>query len=290
MESSFVELAFSGVGLLALIGVVFGTGLGYAAYKFAVEADEVVEEVLESLPMAQCGGCGYPGCEGYARAVVHEPDVSPNLCFPGKKEVAEIIANMTGKELDFKENVVATVRCSCLMGEVGNKMNYSGFDSCTAATLAFGGPSDCQWGCLGIGECAQICPFDAITMVDDFPQISPDLCVGCGICVTGCPKGIIELTTKDARVHIPCMTQDPAKRCKDVCTVGCIYCKACIKKCPADACYLTDTGLLQVDHDKCIAYGPDCNYACVDACPRDIVLHYPLHADYAQPVEIKEAS
>ncbi len=287
MDPALVGLAVNGIVLLGSIGLVFGAGLGYAAHKFAVEADPLVDEVLESLPMAQCGGCGFPGCEGYAVAVVKEPGVSPNLCFPGKKEVAEIIANLTGKELDFQENVVATVRCSCLEGNVERNPNYSGLQTCSAAELAFGGPLGCQYGCTGLGECRDSCPFDAITMVDNFPRVSPELCVGCGLCVKACPKNIIELTTVLARVYVPCTTMDPAKKCKSVCDIGCIYCKACIKKCPADAFSLDENGMIQVDHVKCNAYGPDCNELCIDACPRDIVLPYPNHRDIAaEPITV----
>ena len=77
-----------------------------AAHKFAVEVNPLLEEVIESLPLAQCGGCGYPGCEGYARAVVSDPDVPPNLCFPGKEKVANRVAELTGKKMVASYNFV----------------------------------------------------------------------------------------------------------------------------------------------------------------------------------------
>ena len=287
MNSELIILGIAGIGLLGGIGVIFGTGLGYAAKKFAVKGEPLVEEVLESLPMAQCGGCGYPGCEGYATAVVKDESVSPNLCFPGKKEVAEIIANLTGKELDFQEGMVATPRCSCIEGNVSMKANYSGFTSCTAAELAFGGPSACQYGCTGLGECRDSCPFDAIVMVNDFPEINPELCVGCALCVPACPKDIIVMTQIDARVYIPCSMKEPGrKQVKKVCDVGCVYCDACIKDCPADAISLEGT-LIEIDHEKCIAYGPDCNHVCIESCPREIIFPY-LHNQNAPLIEKKE--
>ncbi len=282
-----LKLGLSGIALLGGIGLFFGIGLALAAKKFAVEPDTMVEDVLESLPMAQCGACGFPGCEGYARAVVHDKDVSASLCFPGKKEVAEILADITGKELNFQEGMVATVKCSCIEGNVSKKMDYIGFTTCSAAGLAFGGPSACMFGCTGLGDCKVSCPFDAIIMVDDFPEISAELCVGCGLCVEACPKDIMELTTVDARIHIPCSTKEIANKSKKNCDISCTYCKKCIKECPADAITIQDD-LMHIDHEKCVAYGPDCNEVCIECCPRDIVLVYPHNHELAQRIQVKE--
>jgi len=133
--------------------------------------------------------------------VVNEPDVAPNLCFPGKAEVAEMVAEITGKKMAAVEDLVAAVRCSKIEGKVREKLKYIGYGSCTAATLAFGGPSACRYACVGAGECAESCPFDAITMVSGFPVVASDLCVGCGTCVRVCPKKIIELIPAKASRH-----------------------------------------------------------------------------------------
>ena len=288
MESELIKLVLGGIALLGSMGLIFGIGLALAARKFAVETDHKVEEVKESLPMAQCGACGFPGCEGYAIAVVKDQSVSPSLCFPGKKEVAEIIADLTGKELDFKEGMVANVKCSCIGGNVKRKSNYTGFTSCLAAELAFGGPSACRFGCTGLGDCEASCPFDAIIMVDDFPLISPELCVGCGICVEVCPKNIMELAPIDARVLIQCSTKEIANKSKKVCGMSCTYCKKCVKECPAGAITI-EADLMQIDHEKCVAYGPDCNEICIECCPRDIVLVNPYNKNITKRVEFKIA-
>ena len=109
------------------------------------------------------------------------------------------------------------------------------------------------------------CPFDAITMVDNFPQIDPDTCVGCGACVRTCPKHLISLQPKNIRVIRSCSTKDTAKEVKAICAVGCIHCRLCIKKCPAGAISMVDE-LIVIDHAKCIQYGPDCEEACIKAC------------------------
>ena len=290
MDPTLVKLALGGIALLGCIGLFFGIGLALAAHKFAVEINPLVHEVLESLAGAQCGGCGYPGCEGYAIAVVNDPEVPPNLCFPGKEKVAERVATLTGKKVAAMDDVIAIVRCSRQEGRVSHKHEYIGFASCTAANLGFGGPSACSFSCIGLGECAASCPFDAITMIENFPVVNPDRCVGCGTCVRTCPKRVIELMTLKARVYVPCSTKDLGKNVRKVCEVGCISCQMCVKKCPAEAIAYVD-GLIKIDHPKCIAYGPECQEICVEKCPRNIMRKYEGRAAIARQTDgLKMAS
>ena len=273
MDPELIKLAIGGLVLLGCIGLFFGIGLALAAHKFAVESNPVIEEVLESLPLANCGGCGYPGCEGYAIEVVTDPDVPPNLCFPGKEAVAERVASLTGKKMTAVEDTMAVVRCSRIEGRVSHKHRYIGFASCTAANLGYGGPSACNYACIGLGECAEACPFDAIDMVENFPVVDSDKCVSCGVCVKTCPKDIIEIQTMKARIWVPCSTRDLGKAVMGVCEVGCIGCKMCVKACPAKAVAYEDN-LVKVDHKACIDYGPSCEEICVSKCPRDIFIPY----------------
>ncbi len=273
MDPTLVKLALGGIALLGCIGLFFGIGLALAASKFKVETNPLIEEVLEALPAAQCGGCGYPGCEGYAIAVVNDPDVPPNLCFPGKESVANKVAELTSKKVTAVEDQIAVVRCSKQEGNVKQKYDYQGFESCSAAHMSFGGPLSCTYGCIGLGECSDACPFDAITMVNGFPQIDADTCVGCGKCVKACPKGVIELQSLKARVFVPCSTKDPGKVVRQVCEVGCISCKLCVKACPAGAVTYED-GLIKIDHKVCLEYGDACEEACVSKCPRNIFKPY----------------
>ncbi len=273
MDPALVKIAIGGVVLLGCIGLFFGIGLALAAHKFAVKTNPLIEEVKEVLPQAQCGGCGYAGCEGYAIAVVNDPEVPPNLCFPGKESVALQVAELTGKKMTAVEDQVAVVRCSRTEGRVSHKHEYIGFASCTAANLAFGGPVQCQYACIGLGECAAACPFDAITMVDNLPVVDPDSCVGCGVCVRTCPKHILEVQTLKARVWVPCSTMDLGKNVRAVCEAGCIGCSLCVKVCPAKA-VSHESGRIEIDHKACLAYGPECGEICVSKCPRNIFRHY----------------
>jgi electron transport complex protein RnfB len=278
MDPVLIKAALGGVATLGCIGLFFGIGLAVAAHKFHVEPDPKVEEVLHTLAGAQCGGCGFPGCEAYAEEVVHNADVPPNLCFPGKKDVADAVAEITGKGAGAVEEMVAVVRCSRVQGDVHKKYNYIGFGTCSGASIVFAGPSACQYGCVGFGECAAACPFGAITMVNDFPVVDPDECVACGKCVSSCAKGIIKLVPKANRVIIRCSTADSAKVTKSICKVGCIHDKVCIKKCPADA--ISEVrGVVTIDQEKCMEYGPACEEACIKACKK-------VHC--LQPLSIEE--
>lgn len=270
MDPALIKLALGGIAFLGCIGLLFGIGLALAAQKFAVEANPKVEEVLEVLAGAQCGGCGYAGCEAYAEAVVNDPEVPANLCFPGKAAVAEAVAEITGKKVAGAANMVASMRCSRLEGNVGQKYHYLGDQTCAGASICFGGgPQECAYSCLGFGDCVAVCPFGAITLENHFPVVNVEKCVGCGSCVRICPKKIIEIIPLSARVWVPCSTKDPGKVVRSVCEVGCISCRMCVKACPAEAVSL-DGNLIRVDHGKCAAYGVDCKEICVEKCPRNI--------------------
>lgn len=272
-----IQIALTGLCLLGSIGLFFGIGLAIAAHKFAVERNPKIEEVMEVLPQAQCGGCGYAGCEGYAHAVVENPDVPPNLCFPGKEAVGAKVARITGKELKKAENMVARVRCDRQDGHVSHKHFYIGFDSCAAANLAYGGPSKCQFACIGMGDCMRACKFKAIEMVNGMPNIHAAKCVGCGACMRACPKQVIEVMAANVPVYVPCSSKDFGKEVKDVCDVGCIGCKMCVKACPAGAVAIVDNKV-QLDAYKCLQASDTCGQACVAKCPRKIFRKVPADA------------
>lgn len=194
-----------------------------------------------------------------------DPDVPPNLCYPGKSSVAEAVARITGKQMGAVEDLVAAVHCARSLRTDYQKYDYLGYGACSGANLAFAGPTDCQFGCVGFGECAAACPFHAITMENKFPVIDPDICVGCGQCVKTCPKGLISLIPKKARVVVRCSSRDIGKITHQICSLGCMHCLSCVRACPAEAVGLVD-GVIRIEHNRCMAYGLQCENACIKAC------------------------
>lgn len=220
--------------------------------------------------------------------MVNDPTVPPNLCFPGKEEVAALVAEITGKKMASVENLTAAIRCSRPDGNVEKQLEYIGYQTCAAASLAYGGAWVCKFACLGFGDCVNACPFDAMDLVEGMPQVDPVACVGCGTCVRTCPKGIIELIPSQARVWVPCSNRDSAKAVKSVCEVGCISCRMCVKVCPAEAVTLED-GIIKIDHKKCIDFGVECGEVCVDKCPQNIFRYYRTLACASTAKEAKAA-
>ncbi|MBA2849165.1 Fe-S cluster domain-containing protein [Thermosulfuriphilus ammonigenes] len=275
------ELVVIGLITFGTIGLISGMALAFAAIKYAVEINPKIEAVKDILAGANCGGCGYPGCEAYAEAVVTDPNVPPDLCRPGGPEVARRVAELTGKTLGAVEPTISFRRCQRNEGGVKERFRYLGVETCAAANLALSGPYACLYACLGLGDCVQACPFSALTLREGLPEVDPQRCTGCGLCVRTCPKGILELLPRGARVMVHCASADRGKEVMAVCQVGCISCGLCVKKCPASAIAL-EGGRIKIDHQRCLDHGPQCGEVCVEACPRKILRRQPTFEAVSQ--------
>lgn len=215
---------------LGILGLISGCMLSYAAKKFHVPVDPRVEELAGVLPGANCGACGYASCVELAKAIL-KGEAAANGCIAGGSDVAEEVAKVLGKppeETVFIKKT-AVVQCRGGKAQAREKFKYTGIENCSAAMLIAGGHKACIYGCLGLGDCAKICPFDAIKMgPDGIPVIDDEKCTACGKCVEVCPRNIIALIPKDQAVFIACVSKDKAKRVKEVCSVGCITCGICV--------------------------------------------------------------
>lgn len=258
-----VLIAFA---VLAVLGAVFGAILALAAKAFAVEKDPKEDAVLECLPGANCGGCGYPGCSGYAAAVA--AGTAPvDACVVGKAPVAAQIAEIMGVESGEVVRKQAVVHCTGCGTDV-EKYRYQGLTDCRAASLVPGkGALGCDFGCLGLGTCEKVCPFDAIHVKDGVAVVDEEKCVACGKCVAACPRGIISVEPFKTKKHVtvPCSSKAKGAVVTKVCTNGCIGCGICAKSCPKEAITVVDN-LARIDYDKCVGCG-----ICASKCPRHLI-------------------
>jgi electron transport complex protein RnfB len=244
--------------LLALItlgglGLLFSVGLAYASRKFAVKEDRRISQILDVLAGANCGACGYPGCHAFAEAVV-KGEAPMSGCTPGGAESTGRIAKIMGMETGGGEYVpqVAAVRCRGNRTTARELFRYQGLEDCSAAQLAAGGSKACLYGCLGLGTCVHVCPFDALSMGQDgLPMVDDKKCTACGLCVSACPRQIIQLIPLEVQVYLGCVSKDKGKAVKAICSVGCIGCGICAKpKVTPSGAITMDGNLPVIDYAK----------------------------------------
>lgn len=247
------------------MGTLFGLCLAFASKKFRVEIDPRAAEIEGALPGANCGACGYPGCQGYAIAVA-AGEAECNLCAPGGSATVGKIAAIMGVSARAGARKVAVIRCDAGRADCGERFNYQGINSCRAAILVLGGPKSCVYGCMGFGTCMEVCPFGAVDLTSDGKyRVNREKCTACGKCVEACPKKIIDMVEDGKIVQVLCSSKDKGKDVRDRCKVGCIACKLCEKACPVDAIHVTDN-IAVMDQAKCVACG-----LCAKKCPRKII-------------------
>lgn len=261
----YTILSLSGLGAAAAIVLYF------VAQKFKVIEDPRIDEVEEALPAANCGGCGFAGCRNFAEACVKAKDFSGLNCPVGGNDTMQQVASILGKDAVEQDPRVAVLRCNggC---ESRPKTNiYDGAATCSIASALYGGDTGCQWGCVGFGDCVEVCNFDALSMdlITGLPVVNDVNCTACGACVTECPKDLFELrkrAKKDRKIFVSCRNEDKGGIAKKSCSVACIGCSKCFKVCPFDAIVM-DNNLAFIDSDKCKL----CR-KCVVECPTNSIL------------------
>lgn len=251
--------------LVGVIGLIAGIGLALASKFMAVPVDETQEKVREALPGANCGACGFSGCDGYAEALA-AGKAAPDLCAPGGGKTAARLAEILGVSVEERAPRTAFIACRGNRENTVEKYEYAGMQSCTAANLLHAGPLACAYGCIGLGDCARACPFGAITLENGRPVLCAERCAACGRCVSVCPKGLISLIPKDAPVRVGCANRARGPAVVKSCKTSCIGCMQCEKNCPAGAVQVTDN-LAVIDYEKCIACGK-----CKEVCRRGVIV------------------
>ncbi|MGL5636254.1 MAG: Fe-S cluster domain-containing protein [Bacteroidales bacterium] len=284
-----MNLILIAVLLLGAVGAIGAIILFLVAQKFKVYEDPRIGQVEEVLPAANCGGCGFPGCKGFAEACVKADSLEGLLCPVGGADVMGKVAGILGREAVAAAPMIAVVRCNGTCENRPRLNNYDGATSCAVASSLYGGETGCSFGCHGLGDCVTVCPFDAIHINPEtqLPEVDEDKCTACGACVKACPKFIIELRKKgpkSRRVFVSCVNKDKGAIAKKACNVACIGCSKCLKACPFEAITISNN-LAYIDYNKCKL----CR-KCVDVCPTHAIqeLNFPPKKKEEPAVEQKE--
>lgn len=164
---------------------------------------------------------------------------------------------------DLKEakETVAFVRC---VGDshADKALKKAGLDSCknvTAEDLESKG--FCAYTCAGLGDCVDVCRYDAIKVRNGVAEVDFNKCVGCGDCSRACPRNKIIMAPYVGVKQVACTSHywPPDKRL-EVCGTGCIACGDCVDNCPNEAISIIE-GVPFIDYDKCTNCGV-CKYVC----------------------------
>lgn len=256
---------------LTALGFIAASVLYLVAKKFQVWEDPKIDEVEKALPATNCGGCGHPGCRAFAEACVKADDLSDLHCPVGGDETMKKVGEILGIEVEERGKYVAIVRCSGSFEYRPKTSVYEGAPNCTIAHNLYGGDTDCSYGCLGLGECVDACPFDAMHMDEKtgLPVVDEDKCTACNICVTTCPRDIMTLWPqgrKNRKIYVACLNMDKGGAAKKACEAACTGCTKCEQECRYDAISI-ENSLAYIDGEKCKL----CK-KCVDVCKSHSIL------------------
>ena len=265
------------IAVVAGIGLVCALILVVASRFMAVPVDERFPAVRGCLPGANCGACGYAGCDGYAKALIEDPSTPVNLCIPGGDTVGRALSETLGVEFQDVEEKFGVVRCLGTCRHTQDQVEYRGVNTCAGAKLLYNGKGLCPFSCIGFGDCAAVCDYNAICLEDGIAHIDPRRCVGCGKCASVCPKQLIDMVSFSRAVAVACSNREKGAQTRKKCTAGCIGCKKCQNACPSGAVQVRDN-LAVIDYSLCIGCGK-CAEVCTTGCILSVAGYKPPRAE-----------
>ncbi len=267
--------------IVVAVGLVCAGILTIASKVFFVPVDETFALLRAELPGANCGACGYNGCDDYANALAADHSLSCSLCPVGGADVAAKLAEVLGVEAGSADKEVAVVMCNGHKDAAKTIMEYKGVQTCSAAKQFFGGLSACPHGCIGLGDCVAACDFDAIHICDGVAVVNRDQCVGCGVCAKTCPNSVIKLQTAKNLVVVQCKNTDKGAVARKACSNACIGCGKCAKACKFEA-ITVENNVAKIDPAKCKNCG-----LCAKECPTGAINNMRIKKAPAKPVAPK---
>lgn len=251
------------IAVVAGIGLLAGLILAIASIVMAVPKDEKAEAIRAMLPGANCGACGFSGCDGYAKAMA-AGEAKSGLCPVGGAAVTKAVSEYLGCEASETEPKVAVIHCLGSYDNTCDKVQYEGIETCSGATMVAGGIASCQYGCMGMGDCVKACQYGAISVNNGLAVIDPKLCKGCSLCIKACPKRLIHFLPFWQQAVVLCSNCDKGADTNKICKIGCIACRKCERTCQHDAIHVMDNHAI-VDPSKCTGCG-DCAGVCPKSC------------------------
>ncbi|MCH5153119.1 MAG: RnfABCDGE type electron transport complex subunit B [Clostridiales bacterium] len=264
------------IAIVVGVSLVLGVLILLISKFCQVKEDPRIKEIEGCLAGANCGACGYPGCAGFAKALV-DGTAKLDACGQTPTEARIEISNILGVAVEGNtEPTVAVVAC-CGGSKCQDKYAYQGYGDCISQNLLAGGRKACEVGCMGSGSCVDACPYNSIECREGYAHIDPDLCRSCGICIQTCPKRLIKRVPASAKVYVACSTQCRGKDVMTKCQAGCIACGKCERNCPTGAIVLVNNVPI-IDYGKCINCGK-----CLEGCPRQCI-------KYLHPEAVKGSS
>ncbi len=262
MNFVYAALILVGLGIVAVLVIT----LSYSAV--GRRADEVIDPVFSELPGLNCKACGFSGC--YSHAIAMSEGLSrPSKCQGIDGKAKNAASEILGLRVEPEDKRLSIVKCAG--GDLAKKkFNYSGLADCASAQNYCGGSTVCQFGCLGLGSCAAVCPSGAIYMKNGVAAIDPTRCTACGKCHGVCPRALIVFEPYYSDVNVICSSKYTGEMLREICDIGCMGCKICEQTCKEGAITVTDN-LAVIDHDKCVDCGD-----CAEKCPRKIIVDLKL--------------
>jgi Na+-translocating ferredoxin:NAD+ oxidoreductase subunit B len=254
--------ALLAIAILGGVSIVFGALITLASRQFYVWEDPRIDAVTGMLPGSNCGACGEAGCRAFAEALVTGATAPAKCTVMGEPERLDV-ATYLGVDAGAADKCVARLLCAGGSDVAPRKAVYRGIESCAAAVATSGGGKGCAWGCVGLGDCAVACTFDAIAMsTHGLPVVDVDKCTACDDCVVACPLDLFVIMPLEHQLIVQCRNLLDGDAATAVCAVACNACGRCVQDAPAGLIEMC-SGLAVIDYARAELMNP----AAIARCP-----------------------